>query len=98
MSFVATSKVKYPKALKADIQSFGMSMLPLAKSQPGFVSISFHQSTDGDETMMYWEWETKAHHEACMKSPDWLALMETSSGLFQSDGVEFSLATYDRLA
>ena len=98
MSFVAVSKVKYPKSLKKEIHSFGMSMIPIARLQPGFISISFHQSTDNDETMMYWEWEAQSDHEACMKSPDWSDLMEKSGGLFQSEGVEFSLETYDRLA
>ena len=98
MSFVAISKVKYPKSLKEEIHSFGISMIPLAKSQPGFVSISFHQSTDEDETMMYWEWNTQADHEACMNSVDWNKLMEKSGGLFQTEGVDFSLATYVRLA
>lgn len=98
MSFVAISKVKYPKSLKEQIHAFGISMIPSAKLQPGLIFVSFHQSTDKDETMMYWEWETQAHHEACMESPDWKALMEKSGGLFQSEGVEFSLETYERLA
>ena len=98
MSFVAISKVKYPKSLKKEIHAFGINMIPFAKLQPGLISVSFHQSIDIDETMMYWEWETQSDHEACMKSPDWEALMEKSGGLFQSEGVEFSLETYERLA
>ncbi len=98
MSFVAISKVRYPKLLKEEIHSFGMSMIPVAKSQPGFIFISFHQSKEDDETMMYWEWASQADHEACMKSSDWTILMENSGGLFQSEGVEFSLTTYERLA
>ncbi|MEM8498056.1 MAG: antibiotic biosynthesis monooxygenase [Pseudomonadota bacterium] len=98
MSFVAISKVKYPEPLKKQIHSFGMRMLPLAQVQPGFISISFHQSTDAAETMMYWEWNTQSDHEACMKSPAWNALMSNSGELFQSEGVEFSISTYERLA
>ena len=98
MSFVAISKVKYPQSLRDEIHSFGMSMIPLAKLQPGFISISFHQSTEDNETMMYWEWDTQADHEACMKSPDWNSLMAKSGELFHSEGVEFSISTYERLA
>ncbi|MEQ8733682.1 MAG: antibiotic biosynthesis monooxygenase [Rhodospirillaceae bacterium] len=98
MSFVAISSVKYPQRLKDEIHSFGMSMIPLAKLQPGFISISFHQSTENDETMMYWEWGSQTDHEACMKSSDWSALMTKSRELFQSEGVDFSISTYNRLA
>lgn len=98
MSFVAISKVKYPKSLKKEIHAFGISMIPFAKLQPGLISVSFHQSTDNNETMMYWEWESQSAHEACMESSDWSELMEKSDGLFQSEGVEFSLENYERLA
>ncbi len=98
MSFVVISKVKYPEMLKEEIHSFGIRMLPVAKAQPGFISISFHQSMDQNETMMYWEWNTPLDHEACMKSSDWNDLMVKSGELFQSEGVEFSMASYERLA
>lgn len=98
MSFVAISKVIYPNQLREEMHSFGLKMLPLANAQPGFVSISFHQSTTENQTMMLWEWETEADHEACIKSPDWSELMASSGELFESEGVEFSLETYERLA
>ena len=98
MSFVAVSKVTFPPSLREDIQAFGSQMLPLAKSHRGFVSISFHQSTEVEQTMMYWEWESRADHEACMSSSDWMALMQSAGDLFERDGVEFSVETYDRLA
>lgn len=98
MSFVAVSKVTFPAHLQDDIQAFGKRMLPLAKAHPGFVSISFHQSNESPETMMYWEWESRADHEACMSSNDWMELMQSAGDLFQNEGVEFSVQTYDRLA
>ena len=98
MSFVAFSKIKYPSALKEKILKFGLEMLPLAKLQPGFISISFHQSTEINETMMYWEWESQSDHEACMQSKDWNDLMENSGTLFQTENVEFTIQTYERLA
>lgn len=98
MSFVAVSNVTFPAALQDEIQAFGMRMLPLAKQHPGFISISYHQSTEVHQTMMYWEWESRADHEACMSSKDWAELMQSSGDLFQNEGVEFSVQTYDRLA
>lgn len=98
MSFVAVSKVKYPEALKKEIQDVGRAMIPTAKRQPGFISIAFHQSTASNETMMYWEWESQADHEACMACADWQAVMEKSKTLFEAEGVAFSLETFDRLA
>lgn len=97
MSFVAVSKVKYPDFLKERIQAVGLEMLPVAKLQPGFISIAFHQSSDKNETMMYWEWQSKSDHEACMQSKDWAAIMDNSGALFQSEGVEFSIETYERI-
>ena len=97
MSFVAVSKVNYPQAMREQIQAVGMQMLPVARSQPGFISIAFHQATDSNETMMYWEWESKEAHESCMQSPDWLEIMKNSAELFQTEGVGFSIETYERL-
>ena len=98
MSFVAISKVKYPSTIKDQVQAFGLKMIPVAKLQPGLISISFHRSTEENETMMYWEWASQKDHEACIQSDSWSALMEKSGTLFQSDGVEFSIETYERLA
>lgn len=98
MSFVAISKVKYPPSLKDQIHEFGLEMLPMAKLQPGFISIRFHQSHESNETMMYWEWGSQSDHEACMQSKDWGVLMDKSGSLFQSGGVEFTIQTYERLA
>jgi heme-degrading monooxygenase HmoA len=98
MSFVAISKVRYPPCLKDKIHEFCLEMLPMAKLQPGFISIRFHQSQERNETMMYWEWGSQSDHEACMQSKDWCVLMDKSGSLLQSSGVEFTIKTYERLA
>lgn len=98
MSYVAISKVKFTPSLKEQIQNVGLEMIPVAKKQPGFISVRFHVSTEENETMMYWEWESKSDHEGCMKSEDWVSIMSKSSSLFQSEGVEFSIQTYERVA
>ncbi|MFK8049760.1 MAG: antibiotic biosynthesis monooxygenase [Halioglobus sp.] len=98
MSFVAISTVGFPSALREEMHAVGLSMIPIAKTQPGFLSVAFHQSVDANETMMYWEWETGADHENCMRSDDWASLMSTHAELFQSEGVTFKILTYDRLA
>jgi len=97
MSFVAVSTVQFPVELKDDIHRLGLAMLPIARQQPGFIQVAFHQGLDASETMMYWEWQSRADHEACLKSPDWAALMADSGGLFARDGVTFSLRTFERL-
>lgn len=73
-------------------------MLPIARRQPGFIAISFHQSCEANETMMYWEWQSQSDHEACMASADWAAIMEQSKSVFSADGIEFSIDVYERLA
>ncbi len=98
MSFVAISKVKYPDSIKEKIHEAGLKMLPVAKQQPGFIAIKFHQSCDSNETMMYWEWESKADHEACMASSGWVAIMAQFSSVFETEGTAFSIETYQRLA
>lgn len=98
MSFVAISKVKYPDSLKEEIHNVGLKMVPIAKQQPGFISIGFHQSYESNETMMYWEWESKSDHEACMTSDAWAIIMEQSKIAFEAEGTEFSIETFERLA
>lgn len=97
MTFVAISKVKYPDHLKIRIQQVGLDMLPVARAQPGFVSVSFHQSADKNETMMYWEWESQSDHEACMNSNEWAGIMAKHGALFSEEGVEFSIELFERL-
>ncbi len=98
MSFVAISKVKYPPSLKQPIHAIALEMMPIAKAQLGFISIKFHQSHESNETMMYWEWQKKSHHEACLQSKAWNKIMEKSGTLFHSEGVELSIETYERIA
>ncbi len=98
MSYVAISTVKFPTSLKEQITNIGLEMIPVAKKQSGFISVHFHMSTEKNETMMYWEWESKSDHEKCMASEDWGRMMSKSNALFQSEGVEFSIQTYERLA
>lgn len=84
--------------MKQAIHDAGLKMVPIAKQQAGFVSIAFHQSCESNETMMYWEWASKSDHDACMASDDWAGIMEVSKPLFESEGIEFSLETFERLA
>ena len=98
MSFVAITKVKYPDSLKAEIRDIGLNMIPIAKQQPGFISIGFHQSHASNETMMYWEWESQADHEACMTCDAWESIMAQSNDAFQNKDTEFSIETFERLA
>ena len=97
MSFVAISKVKYPPSLEQEIQAIGLSMLPVAERQPGFISIAFHKSNNANETMMYWQWQSESDHQACMDSEDWADIMKQSAAIFETDGVEFSIETYKRI-
>ena len=97
MSFIAMSRVKFPPALGDAVRTVGHRLIPIARDQPGLIDIAFHQSLEGDETVMIWEWRTRADHEACQHSPTWAKLMQEAGDLFQSPGVAFSLETYERL-
>jgi len=98
VSFVAISKVKYPPSLKQQLHAVALEMMPIAKAQLGFISIRFHQSDEINETMMYWEWQEKSHHEVCLQSKEWNEIMEKSGRLLHSEGVELSIETYERIA
>ena len=109
MSFVATSKVQFPIELATKVHALGLSMIPVAKTQPGLIHVAFHASeywhkTGGraesacrDEAVMYWEWEDEASHQACMQSQAWQQLMSSSSVLFERDDVAFEIQSYYRL-
>ena len=98
MSYVAISKVKYPPQFKQQIHDVALEMMDIAKGQPGFISIKFHQSHEISETMMYWEWQEKYHHEACLQSKQWDEIMDSSGRVLHSEGVELSIETYERIA
>lgn len=94
---MAISRVKYPAELKEAIHAVGLNMIPIAKRQAGFISISFHQACDKNETEMHWQWKSEQDHKACMQSKDWQAIMDISASLFQSEEVEFSVDTFEKL-
>lgn len=98
MSFVAITKVRYPHDIQDQIHAFGLKILPIARQQPGFIAIRFHESLDASETLMYWEWESVPDHEAFMVTPAWESLMAHAKPLFETEGVEFSSERYERLA
>lgn len=95
MSFIAISRVKYPKSMKTQRHAIGLKMLPIAGQRPGLIGISFSQSTDSDETMMYWQWQSKSGHEACWASPAWLKIIEESAPIFNTNSVHFSVNSYE---
>ncbi len=97
MSFVAISRVNFPAHLREQVLKVGMEMLPVARKQPGYIHVAFHQSSDRPQTMMYWEWGSEADHEACMQSADWGEIMQRHGAVFAADGVEFSVETFFRL-
>ena len=68
MNCVAISKANYPANLEQEITEVGLEMVPIAKEQPGFISIAFHKSNTTGETMIYWELEPESDHENCMIS------------------------------
>ena len=72
VSSVATVMVNMtvdPSQQEALIQA-ARPVLPIMAKQPGFVSASLHQSTDGRRVVQYLQWDSVASHEACLGSPD----------------------------
>jgi hypothetical protein len=98
MSFKAISRVKFPDSMRDKVISVGVKMLPIANRQAGLISVSFNESVDSNETMMIWDWESKADHEACMASEDWAQLMQESASIFQTEAVEFFISYYESVA
>ena len=97
MSFVVISTVKYPDALKSQVQTAGHAIVAMAKRQPGIVSITFSQARDTSQTLMHWEWNSEDHHNTFMNSEAWKTTMQQLAATFSAPGIEFSVATYDRL-
>jgi quinol monooxygenase YgiN len=98
MSFVAISKVKYPESKKHAIEEAGKAMMLIAKMQPGFIDVSFHQALNKSETMMIWQWQTQQHHEACLICSEMADLMQQYGPLFAEEDVSVSVEIYQRLA
>jgi len=98
MTFVAISKVSFPDSLREQVQSAGRAMIPIARQQPGFIGVAFHQSLDASQTMMYWEWESQSDHHACMQSEEWTTIMQDFGAVFSQENVEFSIETFEKLA
>jgi quinol monooxygenase YgiN len=97
MTFVAISKVQYPEALKQQIETVGLAMIPIAQLQPGCNDVSFHQTLNKNETMMIWHWQTQQHHEACLSCSEMAKLMQQYGPLFAEASVVVSVEIYQRL-
>ncbi len=97
-SFIVITEVTFSERLKETMENLGKQFAPICAKQPGFRSITFISSHDGTHTRSVIEWESKAHHEACMQSPDFDAFNEEWSKHMASGEIKFSLNTYDILA
>lgn len=95
MSFIVVTRIQYSPPVEEEVLALANDSLPIARQQPGLKSVRFHKSHNSDETMMYWEWETKEAHEACMASPEWNELSLRWDKLFNSGNAEFLLDTYE---
>ena len=98
MSFIAITKVTYPEALEDQIRRAGFDIVAFAKKQTGLITIDFHRSTSLNETLMVWEWRDQLDHQRCMESEVWSLLLKKVGMVFNNEGVEFSIATYERLS
>lgn len=97
-SFIVITEVTFSARLKEAMESLGKKFAPICAKQPGFRSISFISSHDGSHTRSVIEWDSKAHHEACMQSPDFDTFNEEWGTHMGSGEITFSLNTYDILA
>ena len=95
MSFVVITRVKYSASVEEEVMALANESLPIVKQQPGLSSVKFHKSHSGNETMMYWDWESKEAHESCMASSEWNELSPRWDKLFASGEAEFMLDTYE---
>jgi heme-degrading monooxygenase HmoA len=95
MSFVVVTRVRFKPAAEQEVLSLAKASMPIAARQPGLESMQFHRSHAGNETMMYWLWDERASHEACMASQDWGILSDRWDRLLGSGNAEFFLDTYE---
>ena len=97
MKYVVVTKVAYPPSLEKQALEAGRRTVEFASSMTGLNSISLHQSTDGNETMMVWEWESQRDCEEGMTSDQWAQHTMALNELIPSDQIEFSFESYLRI-
>lgn len=96
-SFLVITEVSFAESLKATMENLGKKFAQICAKQAGFRSINFISSHNGKHTRSIIEWESKAHHEACMQSPDFNQFNDEWEKHTKNGAITFSINTYDIL-
>ena len=95
--FVVMTQTFYEPELREEILTAAEESFPIFRKQAGLISIRMHEAHDHTHTMTVMEWQSKEHHEACMRSPDFGTWNEKWEKMMSSGKARWELFTYDIL-
>jgi len=93
--FIVVTRCFFEPDARDEFMAYDVACGPIFRRMKGFVSLRKHLSTDGTEQMGYWQWESRADHEACMQHEDWAPFAAKWEALQQSGKFRFELQTYN---
>ncbi len=96
-TFFVETKTYFDKEVRDKAIGLAEKALPIFKAQHGFISIVQFISEDDTHMMSLIEWQTKADHEACMRSPDFSNFNDEWNELLESGQLRFELECYDKM-
>ena len=96
-TFVVITKTTFSSELRDQVIQFSLKSLPIFKKQAGLINIRMHEALDGTHMSSYMEWESEAHHLACMQSQDFSEINSQWASFIESGNLSFAFNTYNIL-
>ena len=95
--FIVITRTFFDEDTKDKVFEISKNSLPIFKKQPGLIKIRMHVEHEQQQTLTYFEWESREAHEACMQSPDFADWGMAWDELVKTGKIRWELNTYEIL-
>lgn len=95
--FIVITRTFFDEDTKDKVFEISKNSMLIFKKQPGLIKIRMHVEHEQQQTLTYFEWESKEAHEACMQSPDFADWGVAWNELVNSGKIRWELNTYEIL-
>ena len=95
--FIVITRTFFDEDTKDKVFEISKNSMPIFKKQPGLIKIRMHAEHEQQQTLTYFEWESREAHEACMQSPDFADWGAAWNELVNSGKIRWELNTYEIL-
>ena len=95
--FIVITRTFFDEDTKDKVFEISKNSMLIFKKQPGLIKIRMHVENEQQQTLTYFEWESREAHEACMQSPDFADWGVAWNELVNSGKIRWELNTYEIL-